>query len=509
MIASISTNRWFGLFLLITAAFYVCDMWIFSAFAENRWTPMTIYNAMGFPVQCSYSKYVIPHVIECIKEATINTTYTMTHSIESHMRYPMMAFLTLTVVHFGYLMLTQEKQLQQKGVILLLKVGFVFWMTNDFGGMIPAVYAVMDEGQAIVSDALLAPALISAVAANLGVPTIGCPDLSLFMTGGDLWIWGQASCILGQLMGYGPGVLLASSLFGLLGSFIGGGALGVTIFFEGIIALVSIFMLILRAMFFYVTAYLMVGFLITLAPILLPCIFMKETFNYFNKWVGAIMGMMINPMIITAYMVIALMVVDAVLFRGDDSLVGVLQSPELETCLKTSDPEGDNIAANPYLQFGGDSSALQKEGQLNPMVGMLSGVTNPMASLFGNQRDYIIDCDDDPYTDTDEHFEILGNIMMGILRVLLVVWLLVQVMELVPTIAAQISGSGYRLNSAVEANFETTVKGGTDKAINEARRDMSAAASGGPGPGGVESYIGSFDDGLNGLASSLTGQRNR
>lgn len=510
MIATISTNRWFGLFILITAALFVCDMWVFSAFAENRYQPITIYDALGIPTQCSYSKYVVPHVIECIKEATINTTYIATSTIESYLRYPMLAFLTLTLVHFGYQMLTQEKQMQQKAFILLLKVGFVFWMTNDFGGMIPAVYAIMDEGQALVSQVLFGPSLLSATVPGIG-GGMSCPDLGAFYSGGDLWIWTHMSCVLGQLMGYGPNIALSGSLFGLLGAFVGGGALGVTIFFEGLIALVSVIMLILRAVFFYVVAYVMIGFLIIIAPIFLPCIFMKQTFNYFNKWLSNVQSAMINPMIITAYLVLAMMIVDVVLFRGDDSLTGILSSAEMEKCLKSTDIQGDTLAVDvKRLQRAGvsDGSELTSEGGIAAMMPMMAGTTSIMKSLLGNKRVHTIDCDDDPYTDTDEHFEILGNIMMAVLRVLLVIWLLVQVMELVPTIATQISGGGYRLNQVVADSFGKDVETKTQDTMAAAKQSMTKAASeGGPGPGGVESYLNSFDDGLSAAASALTGQR--
>ncbi len=502
-------SYWFGLFVLITAGLFVCDMWVFDAFAENRFGFLRGYNAGGEPSQCSNSTYAVPQVIECIKYSLINATYNMMYQIETYLRYPMMAFLTLAVIHLGVQMISQEKQMQQKALILLFKAGFVFMMTNNFGGLIPWVFAIMDEGQMIVSSGLYTGEYVDAV---LGSDEgVGCPNMSSFFTEGDLWIFAHLSCVLGQLFGYGPDVIVSGSLFGLLAAFIGGGALGVTIFFEGIIALVSVVMLVLRAIYYYISAYFMVSFAIILAPIFLPMLFMKQTINYFNKWLGFLQAAMINPMIVTAYIVLAMMMIDAVMFSRPDSLANVLNPEALEGCLRETQVRGQTILNDPNVtsRMGAvDMSYLEEDGILNRVFPGLSGSAGILEMMLGEVVVPEIDCYDDPATDENEHLEILGGIFLGVLKVLLIVWLLKQVMETVAVMATQLTNSGYRLNTFVTSTFQSDFSHKVTGGIDTMRTTMmNEAGDSWPGPDGVSGFVGSFDDGMSSLIGAMTGRR--
>lgn len=271
--------------------------------------------------------FLLGRIVPCLAKTIEHAATRMSREMIEMMRPIISAFLTFVIIIFGVQVLQNEGQLQTRAFVLLLKIGFCFTImamipgdedTNE-GGLIGTGFAILAETQSVVMKGM--------------APTsdnIRC-EIESFGDDNTPLIWKQMDCLLGKLYGFTvgtpgpsgearPNMLLASSVIGLAGGFFFGGSFGVALFLACIGMLASMFMLILRVVMAFLNSYMFIALYMILAPLMLPLMFLRVTTSIFEKWYSGIIAALLLPMIVSAYVVLALQVYDK-LFFADDAMI--------------------------------------------------------------------------------------------------------------------------------------------------------------------------------------------
>jgi type IV secretory pathway VirB6-like protein len=252
--------------------------------------------------------YVVPCIIYSIEHTSINFSKKM---IEWLM--PMVwAFITFVVTMFGLKVLQGEGEVHKQGFLLLLKISLVVSVLQMIPTVaIPQLYGIMKETQQVVATTI-----------GDANTEIHC-DVDRYGDENTMPVWKQLDCVMGKLYGFTmgtdghPSMLLAASVFGLLGGFFFGGTFGVALFVALIGVLWSMFALILRTAFTFLNAYLYATLMLLVAPLFLPLTLLKVSSSYFDRWWSSILACILLPLIVTAYVMFAMMAYDKLLFGPD------------------------------------------------------------------------------------------------------------------------------------------------------------------------------------------------
>lgn len=150
---------------------------------------------------------------------------------------------------------------------------------------------------------------------NPGTPTL--PTTTLQM-------WSMWDCTFNYLIGLSDwqSTLQFSGIltFGMLFSFtLGTGAiiLLLIVYFVG-----SLIGALLKFLQTFLMAVMAISFLFIIGYLFVPLVLFKQTFGYFQKWLHYVIGAVLTPVMSMAFMVLALVVLDVVLFSGAQSLSG-------------------------------------------------------------------------------------------------------------------------------------------------------------------------------------------
>ncbi|MDX2095927.1 MAG: hypothetical protein SFW64_08335 [Alphaproteobacteria bacterium] len=322
---------------------------------------------------------IVPCLIYTINQSTVKFAAAMVEML----RPLLFMFLTLVVVLFGVRMLAQEPEIHKHGFLLLVKIAIVAIILADLGNitaydgsggegkLIPAVYDIMNESQAIVAGAINTTNLHCNVADFQGENT---PR-----------IWAMMDCVLGKLYGFTTGhdpntgkettnMLLVSSVLGLMTGFFFGGAWGVAIFLGMLGTLVTVLMMVMRTALGFLSSYLVISLLLILSPLLLPLAFLKITAQYFEGTWRTILAAFLTPVLITAYSMFAMILYDQILFAPESAVQTLFKYENIKAALKPSRPACSHPITNNPTELRGDGNSTSG----NPL-------SSPMLKFSGNQ----------------------------------------------------------------------------------------------------------------------------
>ncbi len=324
---------------------------------------------------------IMPCLVFTVQEATIRFAAEMVELF----RPLLYSFLTLVVILFGVRVLQNEPQIYKQGFILVLKLALVLGFLNDLGSirsisneagtsqLIPSVYSIMNESQTVV-------------AATIDTTSLTC-DVDTYNNGQTIRVWSIMDCIMGKMFGVTVGddgrasMLLSTSMIGLTVGFLFGGAWGAVVFFGMMGVLLGLFMLVVRTATVFITSYLMVCLMIIISPLFMPLVFLQGTTGYFERFWKRILAGFLTPIIVIAYVMMALMVYDRMLFRPDSMVQEIFRWEAVEQALEphktllshtyTNDAEDVRLGEATTLA---DRQALMRTPTLwNLMIPSLSG----------------------------------------------------------------------------------------------------------------------------------------
>lgn len=263
---------------------------------------------------------IVPCMIKTIESSTIRFTEKMIKTF----RPLLYTFLTLVVVFLGIRIMSAERDIYKHGIILLLKVTFVVAILDQIPTyFVPKTYEIMKESQEILLGTFVKSSKEKGTCQGTKQP-----DGTVVNWGGDktLPVWAMSDCILGKLFGFAvtgdgkPGMLLSTSMLGLMTGFLFGGPWGVVVFFGILGVLISFFMLVVRTIFSFITGYMVICLMLIVSPLLLPLTFLKQTQQYGDAVWRIILSSFLLPIIVTAYAMLSFMIYERLLFSDTSML---------------------------------------------------------------------------------------------------------------------------------------------------------------------------------------------
>ncbi len=370
---------------------------------------------------------LLTRIIPCLLYTIEHSTERFSAAMIEWLMPVIWSFITLVIVIFGLKVLQGEGQLQAQTLVLLIKLGFVLTVLQLIPGtLVPLSYGILEEGQMVVAGTL-----------DGASDNIKC-DMSRYGGSGTSALWAHMDCLLGKLYGFTtgtdsatgesrPNMLMASSIFGLLGGFFFGGSFGVALFFVCVGVLWSLFRLVMRVVMAFLNAYLIVSLHMIIAPLFLPLVLLRVTSNYFEKWWSAILAAFLMPVLITSYVMVALQLYDKLLF-SDDSLLNKMLSNNLiaeaqALPKKACNFEMTNDPKDRSTWLGKDEAEIYKNPFMKNFVNpLLSGGNDLCAGLYKTNLDLQrLQGDDAAFASKKKAFT---ELFMDAVKLLFMAWLI-------------------------------------------------------------------------------------
>lgn len=248
-------------------------------------------------------------IVPCISNTIIAATENFLVPFSAVLASTISALCLLAIVVFGAkAALGNQRQLKSETIILGIKLGLVIMFTSNFGGLFPHLMSIIDSMIIMVSGALVYEI------------DLRCPF--------ELSIWMRIDCTLDQLIGgILPGSLISSGMIGFLFASLFSPTIGVTVFFLGMGFLVIIVLALAKATYVFLSAYIGIAMMVVVSPLFIPLILFRVTKAYFEKWLRLLIGLMVQPIFLFAYITMLLIAFDVVVFTGERSVFHAIAGP--------------------------------------------------------------------------------------------------------------------------------------------------------------------------------------
>jgi type IV secretory pathway VirB6-like protein len=362
-----------------------------AASSAGKGTPssgkLQTVNQEGERIECAQlaeaKGVILGRIVPCVSKTIEGATIRFTIAMIALFKPIMMSFFVLVITFYGVRLLQGGGQMHVEGILLVMKMTLVIMVLNMMPGtFIPAMYDVMTETQEVVANAV-----------NPETSSLKC-DVANYRANGTPQVWAHMDCLLGKLYGFTtgsetgpngekkPNMLLASSIFGLLGGFFFGGTFGATLFLACVGVLWTMFMLVLRTASTFLNAYLYGAVSFIISPIFLPLILLNATRTYFEPWWKGILASILMPLVITSYSMFALLLYDKMMF-SDDALINQLFNNKL-----VQQMQGENKPICDVQQTGNPDARSNASGIQQSVLysnPFFKNFINPMLSAANNR----------------------------------------------------------------------------------------------------------------------------
>ena len=261
---------------------------------------------------------------ETIKGRVINQTFFQ--KIQNRFRVPIKIALILSIVFFGFniLLATPEAYINKKTVMTyLLKFGLVYFfcLGNAWQGLfMDSILNLSSE----FSDITFRP---QSITEKSGKGTDGCdfPKYNYESIANDitdiksnpsyplgkkyLRIWDTLDCKIARALGYGPEISTPNLAKMIFSGFLTGG-LGITFFFAAFAYGFMLISIVMRAVHITIMSVMAIILLIYVSPLTIVCAMFERTKGIFENWWKQMLGFILQPMILFAYVGLMLTVFD-------------------------------------------------------------------------------------------------------------------------------------------------------------------------------------------------------
>lgn len=259
-----------------------------------------------------------------IKGRVLNQTFFQ--KIQNRFRVPIKIALILSIVFFGFniLLATPEAYINKKTVMTyLLKFGLVYFfcLGNAWQGLF------MDSIMNLSSEFSDITFLPQSITEKSGKGTDGCdfpkynyqsivedqPNIELnpsYPPGKKyLRIWDTLDCKIARALGYGPEISTPNLAKMIFSGFLTGG-LGITFFFAAFAYGFMLISIVMRAIHITIMSIMAIILLIYVSPLTIVCAMFERTKGIFENWWKQMLGFILQPMILFAYVGLMLTVFD-------------------------------------------------------------------------------------------------------------------------------------------------------------------------------------------------------
>lgn len=359
---------------------------------------LTGTGAIDCPLVTTITGLIVSCMRDTVREA-IDAFGNVFYDVWEPVIAPMMM---LSVLFFGIEVMSGEPEVKKKFFALAFRLGAVSMFAEDLNGNADNIFATMEALQELVTDSLVTTT-VGAVSGLFSCPVGTVVNLANESLGGDpsniLWV--RLDCILMQLFGIGVSVDLpivgevavgnpnglAGSVLGILFGLLATGSFGMICFGFGISLLMSVTFFGMRVVYTFIVAYVMVGFLIVIAPMMVPfLLFPRYLGPMFDKWLMNLIGTMAMPAMLFACLTVSLTMMDVAIFNplNPFSMNNVFNSDEMSEAFISDTPLCEmNFIKN--LPFYNNIQMTDADG--NRTAADMGGEVNQF--VFGTSRNFL------------------------------------------------------------------------------------------------------------------------
>lgn len=457
-----------------------------SAWADDRAGALEMGKPGGSTENCrsKHEGKLLAVIIPCIEDVLRENAEFMTDQFDEYVKPGAYAFMVLVLTIFGVKIVSGEGDAKKDSIMLLFKMAGVILFIENFGGFIPAAFGMVDDGVQMVTGSL-----------GTALSEMEC-DAEQY---GGKEPWRYMDCILGELFGFAPNVVIGSSLFGLMGSAMFSGSLGATLFMGGILALFLVVKLVLRGAYTYLMAMMVLTFLIIISPLLIPLLLTSATFQYFENWLKSLIATMVQPMIMLCYITFAFLLLDKMLYNEEMGLAKQLPKEEIEKYWNGKNSSGKvSVMNNPGAFYKKlmdiDPEWIKKNYGDNPVNPAFAGTT----AVDWWSEMYSFDF-------RGEGVDKTKKVFFSMMALVLMAYLLDSMLQSIASMSQQILGSGFALSKA--SGEGSILEQKLDQAFNATKNTWSGSAGDKGGVDGVKGFLSGGAEGIKAGMKSLVGGR--
>lgn len=228
-------------------------------------------------------------VVYCVKQAMLHAVFEITTGMRNYMKDVLTVCFTLYIALFAIRVMGGEPQLVPSTAKTLIRIAVVWLLFNNIPAMAYYAYGITDW---FIKLVLIDPTFTP---------------------------WEKIDSFLSRLMGFAPGLTLVNGVAGIIFALAVSGTLGTSVFTFALIGMYTMMMFILEIVYTYLAAFMSIGFLMILAPLVIPlALFSYTDQRFFSKWFKNLITAMITPMMLLGFLQVSLGYFDELI---DDAMV--------------------------------------------------------------------------------------------------------------------------------------------------------------------------------------------
>jgi hypothetical protein len=274
--------------------------------------------ARAAEVTCSATG-ITERLVTCIQIPLQAVTLQMVTMMYTMLKPAIAAFMVFVVILVGIKIASGGvRDLKSEVAVLAIKLVFVAYFTENFADWYPDIVAGILDSITIVTQPMLQSILL-------------CPG-----TAADN-LWARIDCLLitflGLTAGASIGVPMLMTAVAGPGSDLAAMIPGIDTAITGMIVgcVTTIFLVIARTVLAFIAAQIAISFMFALAPLFVPLLLLQATRNYFTQWVLHMLSYAIQPLVLFAFLALALVCIDKTVFTGEYSLAAVMFGAPIES----------------------------------------------------------------------------------------------------------------------------------------------------------------------------------
>ena len=290
----------------------------YDADAINPVLPTVIEQASdGSYIICPYYPGLVNRVVNCIGDTIIWSMWKFLRDYNTNFIITVNILILLAVMLYSVVLFTGRAQLAvREGTLLAIKIGVIIFLVNknEFANLFPALIDTINFFSSKVQ--LYTERALGNYCTN-ALSTIRNFNIDM----NNLSIWLRVDCMIEHLIGgILPNHTVATGILGFLFAAFFSGSVGVALFLLGISIILVLVRAFIQAVFTLLSAYLSMAMLAMIAPMVIPLILFKSTKAFFEKWLRLIIGVILQPIFLFAFLNMFLLAMDISLFTSKYSL---------------------------------------------------------------------------------------------------------------------------------------------------------------------------------------------
>lgn len=219
-------------------------------------------------------------VVYCVQNTIIRAVSIILAAVSNYLTDTIGLAFVLALIVFAVRILGGENEIRPKAIAFLIRLGLVWMFSFGLAGIGGYLFDIMQE--------------LTRLAAGGFSP------------------WARIDTFLGRLFGYAPGLLLSQGVLWLMAGLFSGAA-AATMSLGLVMTILNLLWFVFDVVYTYLTAIVIVGFLLILSPIIIPLALFQYTERYFKRWTEVLIAAIITPMLLFAFLAMFLSIFDVLI----------------------------------------------------------------------------------------------------------------------------------------------------------------------------------------------------